>query len=111
MKGRMKMNHPHEKVAKVAKRFCQLIRAELGNKMQDVVDRNRVESNRNVCHTHDFCDANMVMAEAMRAVGILHPSDEQEIWNSSWDLAKAAEFKLDLQSGKAAAGDHENEME
>jgi len=90
MKGRMQMNH-HEKVTAVAKVFCRLIREELGDKMQDVVARNKGESAQGVCHTHDYCDANMVMASAMRTVGI--PLDEQEIWNSSWDIAKAAEFK------------------
>jgi len=95
MKGRMQMNKNKKVTAvAVAKVFCQLIRAELGDKMQDVVARNRGESDSDVCHTHDYCDANMVMASAMRAVGI--PCSSNELWNSSWDIAKAAEFKLDL---------------
>ena len=48
------------------------------------------------CHSHDFCDANMVMDAAWRRVfGSGPDGDDDEhgrLWGMAWDLAKAAEF-------------------
>lgn len=41
---------------------------------------NRAEPNPNVCHSHDYCDANMVMHDTLRAN---HVSERQ--WDAVWD--------------------------
>jgi len=53
-----------------------------------------------VCHTHDFCDANMVMDAAFRRVlgrGPAYGDDavdgiDDELWNAAWSIAKARRF-------------------
>lgn len=50
-----------------------------------------------VCHSHDFCDANMAMHEAFTSFGIDPLSSDEagegmseqvnDLWNDSWDHA------------------------
>ena len=49
-----------------------------------------------VCHTHDYCDANMLMAAAWedffgQAPDVASEADAA-IWNEAWAIAKAADF-------------------
>lgn len=95
----------------VAKKFSQLLRKELKTDLDIVIKRNRVENallphGASVCHTHDFCDANMVMDKAIRACGFdpdkardedgepIEPFDTEltALWNEAWNLANKAEF-------------------
>lgn len=92
----------------VAKAFCKLLRAELTTEqMTQVVQRNIEESSDAICHSHDFCDANVVMADACEELGIeiLFPADEPDeelmqiqcnLWNEAWSLAKRADFDADM---------------
>jgi hypothetical protein len=78
-------------VAAVAKQFCRLLLKKIGPKgVSESVRLNRAEESPSVCHTHDFCDANMVMDAAMRACKA--DADDTDLWNSAWSMAKAAEF-------------------
>jgi len=94
----------------VAKEFSRLLVKELGVFLVVAGQRNRDEgSGASICHTHDYCDANMVMDEAMRNCGIdpdlatdedgepVEPFDTEftSLWNEAWDLAKEAEFDPD----------------
>lgn len=60
-----------------------------------------------VCHTHDFCDANLIMEEALTSLGVKvfaqaensHDPDDQvmsdeaiSLWDAAWDIAKAEGF-------------------
>ena len=55
-----------------------------------------------ICHSHDHCDANMAMYEAMTNLGIAPYIDYEDgtaerdnhlaLWNAAWDIAKAAGF-------------------
>lgn len=52
----------------IAANFASQMRAFLGpTQVQAVADLNAVEENTNICHSHDFCDANELMAAAFRA--------------------------------------------
>lgn len=64
-------------------------------------ERNKAEANPQVCHSHDFCDANECMAEAWKKLGgddeqVLSNTPEGDeargIWNAAWDLAKRNEL-------------------
>lgn len=66
--------------------------------MKAVILRNRTQQRSNICHTHDFCDANMVL----HAVFLRYDMDVAEeggfnlwggLWNETWNLAKANEFR------------------
>lgn len=81
----------------VAEQFLFELALEIGaDNYFTVRQRNIAETEDGICHSHDFCDANMVMDAAMRALGIDPlPEDEDgmpewvnELWNNSWDIAK-----------------------
>lgn len=83
----------HYKVL-VAKAFSKLLAEDLGEEtMRQVVERNRTPEYRDVCASHDFCDANEVMTEAMEAHG-LDPFKNVDLWSAAWDEAKQNEFYL-----------------
>lgn len=81
----------------VARTFGILLRAELGlKKLTVVIARNRKEKDLNVCHSHDFTDANMIMADAFKKVlgrPFRSTLKDNAIFNEAWDTAKTAEFK------------------
>lgn len=49
--------------------------------------RNQIEKRENVCHSHDFCDANVAMEEAMEVFRTSSEKDESNLWNDSWKIA------------------------
>ncbi|NSZ73899.1 hypothetical protein G6L74_09115 [Agrobacterium tumefaciens] len=80
---------------------------EFGSKVQEELSRADfhavLELNRNdsaACHTHDFCDANMLMLDAFKVTFerepafLTNPDDAADLvlWNDAWQIAKAAEF-------------------
>jgi hypothetical protein len=85
----------------LARTFSRLLWADLTvGQMETVIERNRVDgANSGVCHSHDFCDANMVMAEAFDAcctpvfndAGEI-PEATAQLWDEAWGLAKKSEF-------------------
>ncbi|WP_114944414.1 hypothetical protein [Microvirga calopogonii] len=93
---------------RVAAVFTFLLAESIRDKMAEVVRRNAVEESEIVCHSHDFCDENMVMAAAMAFVlgrPTWMPSDWEEgrcseaeheadfaLWGRAWDLAKTSYF-------------------
>ncbi|MDX0622864.1 hypothetical protein GOD54_23480 [Sinorhizobium medicae] len=89
---------------RLAKAFGTLIQEALTrHQFNTVLDRNKSESDDGVCHSHDFCDANMYMLEAFEAELGRKPSfldgtdDAAEnldlaVWNDAWAIAKAADF-------------------
>jgi len=64
----------------------------------EIIQLNAAETNPNVCHSHDFCDANEVMLAAWEAeTGEPCEYDANcertaATMNEAWSLAKAAEF-------------------
>lgn len=87
----------------IAIEFCKRLRAALTPRQLALVRaRNRRERSQNVCHSHDFCDANVYMAEAFEHVTKrepLLPCDSREdqsemieadcsLMNDAWTLAK-----------------------
>lgn len=87
-------------VDELALEFCKELRATLTpEQMREVVARNTAETNPNVCHSHDFCDANMVLEAVFKRHDM---SIEQEggldrwadLWNASWSLAKSRGFDM-----------------
>jgi len=70
--------------------------------MEDLVDaniRNAAEVGGDVCHTHDFCDANVVMYEVMEGFDMPSVPDDQDsadLWNDVWAIAKRYNFFVEL---------------
>lgn len=89
------------KTEKLAREFAKLMRRDLTAAQMKKANALNAKDSKDVCHTHDFIDANMTMAEAFeRVVGHspeVHQEDEASradvaLWNSAWDIAKAARF-------------------
>jgi len=88
--------------AVIAAEFSARVLAYVGpEKMAEIHRRNAVETNPNVCHTHDFCDANVFMDEAFAAVlgapatdsgadGVGCMSDaDMRLWDAAWRIFKS----------------------
>lgn len=89
---------------KIAAEFTAILKEWLGEDFKEVVERNRTETDSGICHSHDFCDANMAMEEAFKKVVGREPflsEDEGEaqekrteedsaVWSAAWDIAKAS---------------------
>lgn len=86
-----------QKIA-LAREFGSLIQAAFSvSQFREMVDRNKAEpEDSGVCHTHDYCDSNMVMLEAFQNVFKREPDmdsdDDLELWNDAWAIAFAADF-------------------
>lgn len=87
---------------KVARRFAELLAERVGPEAIDRIDAlNRVESNEGVCHSHDFCDANVFMQLAVMDVTGIDAADHVPaisdpvlaLWQKAWDTAKRIGFR------------------
>ncbi len=85
-------------VDRIAATFTTKLFEALGDiKMHEVMRRNRSEENPNVCHSHDFCDANMIMADAFseetgRDLDVADEGDAA-LCNEAWELARVSRFE------------------
>jgi len=87
-------------VDSLAMEFCDELRVTLSPEhMEQVVSLNEAETNTGVCHSHDFCDANMVLYEVFMRHG-MDVVDEggmdrwADLWNATWNLAKSRGFRM-----------------
>jgi hypothetical protein len=85
--------------AQVAIEFAKVLRHWLTpNEMQEVLRRNKTAAYQNgACASHDFCDANMAMAEAFKKFRIdpaVDNSDVLKLWNAAWDIAHKSGFAV-----------------
>tara|TARA_R110000868_G_scaffold140148_1_gene355467 strand:- start:397 stop:720 length:324 start_codon:yes stop_codon:yes gene_type:complete len=96
-KGTSQMITIHEKIG-LARLFGEQVQAALSaTEFRAAVDANKSDGpDSTVCHTHDYCDANMLMLAAWQEFfgGEPDVSSEEDtaIWNDAWSIAKAAEF-------------------
>ncbi|MBS0499410.1 MAG: hypothetical protein JSR74_03680 [Proteobacteria bacterium] len=76
----------------LAREFSEGFHAYLTEvQMQAVVERNRAETAPGACHSHDFCDANMVLYQ----VFLRHGMDLYgALWDQAWNLAKGWDFRI-----------------
>lgn len=89
-------------------RSSKILRRDLNAfEVAEAIILNREEQSPGVCHSHDHCDANMAMEEALKSFGLdvftpeydenaESPLDEKvaDLWNEAWDIAKASEFAV-----------------
>lgn len=81
----------------VAREFGHLMQAELSPaEFRQMIDRNKAEMSPGVCHSHDFCDANMIMFEACKKIkgDEFFPNTDENaaLWNEAWEIAIEADF-------------------
>jgi hypothetical protein len=68
-------------------------------KLQEIDSLNASEPDPNICHSHDFCDANVFMLEAVNGFLGLEEDDysseneeQNELFNAAWAVAKDKGF-------------------
>lgn len=91
-------------VACIARLFAYEVVTRLSeSELAAARELNRTEQLDYVCHTHDFCDANMLMDAAFVKCGLVEDDGVevvgphlQPVWNTAWDVAKEAEFQLEV---------------
>ena len=87
------MRRKVSEVERIAERFALILRHWLNNdQWNEMVRRNTYDEayQDGACASHDFCDANMAMAEAIhqitgREVDI---DSDNDLWNIAWDIAR-----------------------
>jgi hypothetical protein len=87
-------------VEELAREFSSVLKKWLTKKeFREVIRRNDAESNPSICHSHDFCDANMAMVAAFENLNLETPDDEQgeasfRLWNEAWNMAVKNRFYM-----------------
>ena len=101
---RRRMESQAPAARELAEVFSKVVREHLADHLEEIRHRNRASiatGDRNVCATHDFCDANMLMHEALcrcygvkdfPASNISESETLTRLWNEAWDIAKRNEF-------------------
>lgn len=80
-------------IKELANKFCRGLQLALTTEeMAEAVARNANESNPLVCHSHDFCDANQVMIDAL-GQEFENTEEQNALIENAWNLAKKNEFK------------------
>jgi hypothetical protein len=86
------------KIALLAREFSRLLVQSLGKETVKKINRlNKAEEDPNVCHSHDFCDANMVMHEAQENLKLnldLENQRDVNLWGDAWNFAVKNGFFL-----------------
>lgn len=86
---------------RVARQFAERVAEQVGPDEVDQIDaRNLFEENRSVCHSHDFCDANVFMLESIMDVTGVDaaatspmPEPVDQLWQAAWDTTKRIGFR------------------
>jgi len=91
-----------ELVRKVGQAFSALLEQTVGPLLiEKIAAANRDEKSPGVCHSHDYCDANVLMAQALRSLtgidaaarGAWESPEVAALWNGAWDFAKTNGFR------------------
>ena len=79
--------------ALLAHNFANLIRRLTTQEEFDTIRKRNKTIPPGCCATHDFMDANMVMADAFSALAgremDLESDADTAMWNAAWEIAKA----------------------
>ena len=82
----------------LATAFSRILRDTLTDEeLSDVRKLNAAEPNPSICHTHDYCDANQCMIDALHSVGYPHSMDDDALFAlecDAWELARAGKFAI-----------------
>jgi hypothetical protein len=80
--------------AELARAFFDELDSSLSHRdILAICERNARETNPNICHSHDFCDANEAMADAWaKCEGFpefdLQNDEHRALWSAAWNECK-----------------------
>jgi len=90
------MNKFADVVKALAIEFSHQLQLDVGTKnLLKIIIRNSKEPNKNICHSHDFCDANVCMSNACDWNKIDF-TVEIDLVNAAWDMARANNFYIEV---------------
>lgn len=76
----------------LAEKFTELLRAALSPaEFAEMADANANETGPSICHSHDYCDANQIMLDAITALDIVN-NYSHTLWSDAWLHARLELF-------------------
>lgn len=87
-----------ELVVAIGEEFGRALLKEIGDdRYNATVEANRNETAKHICHSHDHCDANMVMDEAWRKImgraSLIQDDYDAQLWSDAWGYWKQQAIK------------------
>jgi len=80
-------------VDQLAREFSRILRDRLTPKqLSHVVALNRSEINPSICHSHDVCDPNQAMIDALESFGIEWSTELGELIDAAWEISRSSDF-------------------
>jgi hypothetical protein len=80
----------------LATEFAIIIREWLTPEQCREIDaRNADETDARICHSHDFCDANQAMIDALERFNVeldVQSDEQHNLIQGAWDIAKKSGF-------------------
>ncbi len=92
------MKNPTPTPESLAREFSCALRACLGPEdINEVLIRNQIETDSRICHSHDFCDANVVLLYVFKKYGMDVAAKGGcarwgKLWGECWQIAKLSDF-------------------
>lgn len=72
----------------IAQTFVNILKLWLTEEQfAEMVERNQAEEVEGICHSHDYCDANEAMFEAMYVCGVAEWDEQEQMWEQVWKAA------------------------
>lgn len=93
-----RVNQHQDTTEAMAAEFSAVLKTWLSPaEMKEVVCRNEGEPDPNICHSHDFCDANMAMHEVFMRRGMEVTAEGGadcfgQKWGEVWQFARGKQF-------------------
>lgn len=83
----------------LAEQFCLILNEWLTeDELEEINRRNSTPEYAGSCATHDFCDPNQAMSDALESIGFEFAPELCESINAAWDLATANNFHFKKRS-------------
>jgi len=91
----------------IAKKFSKFLKKEIGiRNIRQVIEENKDPENDGFCASHNYCDPNPLMLDALKEVLAKHGDENAkspdfeiddddmylETWNGAWDIAEENGF-------------------
>lgn len=89
--------------------FIAVLKRDVGDeKFTTICQLNLAETDQNICHSHDFVDANMTMLEAFETLTgseiDIQDDAQRLVWNGAWALATEAMCEMAKSQHKPTPG-------
>lgn len=78
----------------LASEFCRILRDWLtSDELAEIDRRNSLPEYSGCCASHDFCDPNQAMADALSVFGLAFDTEMCDLINAAWSIASSNGFQ------------------